>query len=91
MQVEITVPDDLTGDVMGDVNSRRGRVLGMEQGVGGQMVKALVPQSEMLTYSADLTSMTSGRGLFTMEFDHYEELPHNLAEKVIAASQREEK
>ena len=91
MQVEITVPDDLTGDVMGDVNSRRGRVLGMEQGVGGQMVKALVPQSEMLTYSADLTSMTSGRGLFTMQFDHYEELPHNLAEKVIAASQKEEK
>ena len=91
MQVEITVPDDLTGDVMGDVNSRRGRVLGMEQGVGGQMVKALVPQSEMLTYSADLTSMTSGRGLFTMQFDHYEEMPHNLAEKVIAASQKEEK
>jgi elongation factor G len=91
MQVEITVPDDLTGDVMGDVNSRRGRVLGMEQAVGGQMVKALVPQSEMLTYSADLTSMTSGRGLFTMEFDHYEELPHNLAEKVIAAAHAEEK
>lgn len=90
MAVEITVPDDLTGDVMGDVNSRRGRVLGMEQAVGGQMVKALVPQSEMLTYSADLTSMTSGRGLFTMEFDHYEELPHNLAEKVIAASKKEE-
>jgi elongation factor G len=63
----------------------------MEQAVGGQMVKALVPQSEMLTYSADLTSMTSGRGLFTMTFDHYEELPHNLAEKVIAASQQEEK
>jgi elongation factor G len=76
---------------MGDVNSRRGRVLGMEQGVGGQMVKAMVPQSEMLTYSADITSMTSGRGLFTMEFDHYAELPHNLAEKVIAAMQQEEK
>ena len=91
MAVDITVPDDLTGDVMGDVNSRRGRVLGMEQGVGGQMVKALVPQSEMLTYSADITSMTSGRGLFTMEFDHYAELPHNLAEKVIAAMQQEEK
>lgn len=91
MMVEVTVPDDLTGDVMGDVNSRRGRVLGMEQTVGGQMVKALVPQSEMLTYSADLTSMTSGRGMFTMQFDHYEELPHNLAEKVIAASEQEEK
>jgi len=91
MMVEITVPDDLTGDVMGDINSRRGRVLGMEQTVGGQMVKALVPQAEMLSYSADLTSMTSGRGMFTMEFDHYEELPHNLAEKVIAAAQQEEK
>jgi len=91
MSVEITVPDDLTGDVMGDVNSRRGRVLGMEQSVGGQTVKALVPQSEMLSYSADLTSMTSGRGMFTMQFDHYEELPHNLAEKVIAASPKEEK
>ncbi len=90
MSVEVTVPEDMTGDVMGDMNSRRGRVLGMDQAVGGQVVKALVPLAEMLSYSAELTSMTSGRGMFSMEFDHYEEVPHNLAEKIIAESKREE-
>ncbi len=90
MNVEVTVPDDMTGDVMGDMNSRRGRVLGMDQAVGGQVVKALVPLAEMLSYSAELTSMTSGRGMFTMEFDHYEEMPHQIAEKVIAESKTDE-
>ncbi len=90
MIVEVTVPDDMTGDVMGDMNSRRGRVLGMEQTVGGQLVKARVPLAEMISYSAELTSMTSGRGMFTMDFDHYEEVPHQIAEKVIAATKQEE-
>jgi elongation factor G len=89
MNVEVTVPDDMTGDVMGDLNSRRGRVLGMEPTVGGQLVRAQVPLAEMLTYSAELTAMTSGRGMFTMEFDHYEEVPQNLSEKIIEASQAE--
>jgi len=86
VNVEVTVPEDMTGDIMGDMNSRRGRVLGMEQGVGGQLVKAQVPLAEMLKYSAELTSMTSGRGMFTMEFDHYEEVPQHLSEKIIADS-----
>jgi elongation factor G len=86
VNVEVTVPEDMTGDIMGDMNSRRGRVLGMEQGVGGQLVKAQVPLAEMLKYSAELTSMTSGRGMFTMEFDHYAEVPQHLSEKIIADS-----
>lgn len=86
MNVEVTIPEDMTGDIMGDMNGRRGRVLGMEQTVGGQLIKAHVPLSEMQRYSVELTSMTSGRGMFTMEFDHYEEVPAHLAQKVIAAS-----
>jgi len=86
MSVEVTVPEDMTGDIMGDMNGRRGRVLGMEQTIGGQLIKAHVPLSEMQRYSVELTSMTSGRGMFTMEFDHYEEVPAHLAQKVIAAS-----
>jgi elongation factor G len=90
MNVEVTVPEDMTGDVMGDLNGRRGRVLGMEQGVGGQLVKARVPLAEMLKYSAELTSMTSGRGMFAMEFDHYEEVPQHLSEKIIAERKHKE-
>jgi len=90
VNVEVTVPEDMTGDIMGDMNSRRGRVLGMEQAVGGQLIKAQVPLAEMLKYSAELTSMTSGRGMFTMEFDHYEEMPQNLSEKIIALSKTDE-
>jgi elongation factor G len=66
MNVEVNVPDDMTGDIIGDLNSRRGRVLSMDQGVGGQVVKAMVPMAEMLRYASDLTSITSGRGMFTM-------------------------
>jgi len=86
MLVEVTVPEDMTGDILGDMNGRRGRVLGMEQSVGGQLIKAMVPLSEMQRYSVELTSMTSGRGLFTMDFDHYEEVPAHQAQKVIAAA-----
>ena len=83
MTMEIAVPDDSMGDVIGDLNSRRGKVLGVDPKVGTQVIRALVPMAEVLRYSPDLRSMTRGRGAFTMEFDHYEELPAHLAEKVI--------
>jgi elongation factor G len=86
MQVEITIPDEFLGDVMGDLNSRRGRVQGMEPGDGQTAVKAQVPLAEMLTYSQTLRSITGGRGDFTMEYSHYDEVPKQLQEKIIAAA-----
>ena len=86
MQVEITIPDEFLGDVMGDLNSRRGRVQGMEPGDGQTAVKAQVPLAEMLTYSQTLRSITGGRGDFTMEYSHYDEVPRQLQEKIIAAA-----
>ncbi|MDX2168526.1 MAG: elongation factor G, partial [Deltaproteobacteria bacterium] len=83
MAMEIAVPDDCMGDVIGDLNSRRGKVLGVDPKVGSQVIRALVPMAEVLRYSPDLRSMTSGRGAFTMEFDHYEELPAHLVDKVV--------
>jgi elongation factor G len=83
MTMEITVPDDCMGDVIGDLNSRRGKVLGMDTKGHNQIIKSRVPMSEVLKYAADLRSITSGRGEFHMEFSHYEELPPHLAEKVI--------
>lgn len=83
MSFEVTVPDECVGDVIGDLNSRRGRVLGVEARGHTQVIKAQVPMAEILTYSQALNSMTSGRGSFTMEFSHYEELPPHLTEKVI--------
>ncbi len=84
MNVGIYVPDDNTGDVMGDLNSRRGRIHGMEpQGNGYQLIKAEVPLSEMLEFSSQLNSMTSGKGYFTMKFSHYDEVPRSLQEKII--------
>ena len=87
MAMEIVVPDDSMGDVIGDLNSRRGKVLGVEPKPGGQIIKAHVPMAEVLRYSPDLRSLTSGRGAFTMEFAHYEEVPPHLAEKIIKESQ----
>jgi elongation factor G len=86
MQVEITVPDEFLGDIMGDLNSRRGRVQGMEPGEGQTSVKAQVPLAEMLTYSQTLRSITGGRGDFRMEYSHYDEVPRQLQDKIIAAS-----
>ncbi|MBI2569604.1 MAG: elongation factor G [Candidatus Schekmanbacteria bacterium] len=86
MTVEILAPDDAMGDLMGDLTSRRGKPVGVEQSGSLQSIKAYVPLAEMLTYAPDLRSITGGRGTFTMEFDHYEEMPDNLAQKVIAAS-----
>lgn len=86
MLAEVSVPEQFMGDIMGDMNSRRGRILGMESAQGFQKIKAHVPMSEMLKYSIDLRSMTQGRGSFTMKFDHYEEVPAQIAEQVIASA-----
>ena len=86
MKVEIEVPDEFAGAIMGDLNSRRGRIQGMDNKSGKTVVKAEVPMAEMLTYGADLTSMTQGRGSFNMEMDHYDIVPAQLQEKIITAS-----
>ncbi len=84
MLVTVTIPDDAMGDVIGDLSSRRGKVLGSDSNGGVTEVKAHVPMNEILTYAQALSSMTGGQGAFTMEFDHYEEAPPPVAEKVIA-------
>jgi elongation factor G len=89
MNVEITVPDDFAGSIMGDLNSRRGRIQGMDNKGGNTIVKAEVPMAEMLTYGADLTSMTQGRGSFNMEMHHYDVVPGQLQEKIIEKSKAE--
>jgi elongation factor G len=83
MSVEITVPDEFAGAIMGDLNSRRGRIQGMDNKSGNTIVKAEAPMAEMLTYGADLTSMTQGRGSFNMEMHHYDVVPAQLQEKII--------
>jgi elongation factor G len=83
MHVEITMPDEFAGTIMGDLNSRRGRIQGMDNKAGNTIVKAEVPMSEMLTYGADLTSMTQGRGSFSMEMHHYDTVPQQLQDKII--------
>jgi elongation factor G len=83
MNVEITVPDEFAGSIMGDLNSRRGRIQGMDNKGGNTVVKAEVPMSEMLTYGVDLTSMTQGRGSFNMEMHHYDVVPSQIQEKII--------
>jgi elongation factor G len=90
VKMEITVPEEFMGDVMGDLNSRRGRVLGMESKGRLQVIKAQAPMSEVLTYALDLNSISGGRGTFTMEPSHYEEVPAHMAEKVIAAAKEKE-
>jgi elongation factor G len=89
MKVEIAVPEEYAGAVMGDLSSRRGRPQGMEPKGSLQVVKAEVPLSEMLSYDAELTSMTGGRGSYHMEMGHYEEVPGHQQEKVIAAAKAE--
>ena len=86
MNVEVLVPSDFAGDIMGDMNSRRGRVAGMEQRGSLTVVKAQAPMSEMLTYEQSLTAATGARGTYKMEFSHYEEVPSHLQAKIIAAS-----
>ncbi len=88
MKVEIIVPDQYLGDVMGNVSSRRGRVEGTEMRAQDQIIHAFVPLSEMFGYTTDLRSRTQGRGMFTMQFDHYEEVPKSVAEKVIGSREK---
>ena len=84
MEMEINVPDECVGEVIGDMNSRRGKVLGMDPQAGSQVIKAQVPMSEVLKYAPELRSMTSDRGLFTMEFTHYEEVPSHMMAKLLS-------
>lgn len=84
MKVEVQVPEDNTGDVMGDMNSRRGQIEGMEPRGNTQVVRGYVPLSEMFGYATDLRSKTQGRGIYTMQFDHYKEVPRNIAEEIAA-------
>jgi elongation factor G len=89
MNVEVTAPSELAGDVIGDLNSRRGKIAGMEPAGETSSVRAQVPLSEMLNYEPHLRSMSGGRGSYSMEFDHYEELPAMLVEKVVAEARKE--
>ncbi|CAG0961388.1 Elongation factor G [Geobacteraceae bacterium] len=86
MNMKVTVPEETMGDVIGDLNSRRGKVVGVEPKANSQIIRSVVPMAEVLSYANDLKSMTSDRGLFTMEFSHYEEVPSHLAQKIIAES-----
>ncbi|MFZ5639652.1 MAG: elongation factor G [Bacillota bacterium] len=87
MKVEVVVPEEYMGDVMGDINSRRGRIEGMEARGNSQVIRGYVPLSEMFGYATDLRSRTQGRGVYTMQFAHYEEVPKNIAEGIIAKRQ----
>ena len=90
MMLTVELPEDVVGDVIGDLNSRRGRPLGMEPKGSVTEVKAEVPMAEVLDYAPDLRAITGGRGDFTMEFAHYEEVPAHLAQKVIAQTREGE-
>jgi elongation factor G len=90
MMVTLSVPDETVGDVIGDLNSRRGRPQGMEPAGGMTEVKAEVPMAEMLTYAPDLRALTGGQGDYTMEFLRYEEVPAHLAQKVISDAQADQ-
>ena len=89
MQVQITVPDEFPGDVMGDLNGRRARVQGRKPVGGYTTIEAQVPQAEMLRYATELRSMTQGRGIYSMVFSHYEEVPAHAAQKVIEERKKE--
>jgi len=90
MEVEVTVPQDFMGDIMGDFNSRRGRILGMDPRDGVQIIKAKVPQAEMFSYAIDLKSITGGYGSFDMKFSHYDKVPSDISDKIISAAQKED-
>jgi elongation factor G len=89
MQVAVTVPDEFTGDIIGDLNGKRARVQGMNPAGGYTTVEAQVPQGEMLRYATELRSMTQGRGIFSMKFSHYEDVPAHAAQKVIEDRKKE--
>lgn len=88
MKVEVTVPEEYMGDVMGQLNSKRGRIEGMEPRNGAEVIRAFVPLAEMFGYSTDLRSTTQGRGVYTMQFDHYDEVPTSIKEQIIGAKSK---
>ena len=88
MKVEVTMPEEYMGDVIGDLNSRRGRMEGMDDLGGGKIVRAFVPLAEMFGYSTDLRSRTQGRGNYSMFFEKYEQVPKSVQEKVISAQSK---
>ena len=88
MSVVVRVPEAMMGDVMGDLNSRRGRVLGMDSEGGKQIIRAYVPLAEMYRYPIELRSITRGRGTYTMEFHSYEQVPSELAQKIVAEAEK---
>ena len=87
LEIEVAVPDEYMGDVMGQLTAKRGHVLGMDSADGMQQLRAQVPQAEMFHYATELRSITQGRGRFTWHLDHYAEVPHNIAERVITDHQ----
>jgi elongation factor G len=88
MLAEVVVPEENMGDVMGDLNSRRGRIQGMAQKGANQIIKAQVPLAEMLTYASTLKSLTAGRGSFSMEFTAYEEVPAQIQQKIVEEAKK---
>ena len=89
VNIEVTVPDENMGDVIGDLNSRRGKVMGVEGKGNNQIIKAQIPMAETLTYAPDLSSMTGDRGIFSVEFSHYDEVPTHISEEIVAAAKKE--
>jgi len=89
-EVEVLVPEENMGDVIGDLNARRGRILGMEAAGKFQKIKAHVPLAELYKYASTLRSITKGRGTFTMKFSHYDEVPREIAQKIIEELKREQ-
>ncbi|MEJ2665661.1 MAG: elongation factor G, partial [Deinococcales bacterium] len=87
--LKVRVPDRFTGDVISDLNTRRGRILGMDTEGSVSVVSAHVPMAEILTYSPDLRSMTGGRGVFSLKFDHYDVVPGQVADRILAERQEE--
>ena len=90
MKVEVTVPEEYMGDVIGDINSRRGRMEGMEARGGNQIVRGFIPLSEMFGYATDLRSKTQGRGTYSMEPSHYEEVPKSVLDNIVASRAKKE-
>jgi elongation factor G len=89
-RVSVTVPEEYTGDIIGDLNTRRAQVQGMDQRAGKTVISALAPFAEMQRYATDLRSLTQGRGLFSMTFDHYEQVPHHLQQEIVEAHKQEQ-
>jgi elongation factor G len=89
VNVKVTVPSDFTGDIIGDLNTKRARVQGMNPENSNNVIDAQVPLAEVLRYAIDLKSITQGKGTFTMEFSHYEEVPTNVSQKIIAEREAE--